>query len=418
MEKMKEVSEPLHPDFQKILTQFQKRYGKTLGSQYFHAWVNKLGLDDTKPYGWQEKFSWIQPFQIIRTDKSTLFYKVEAAFPLSSMNMNVYTEYELERAARTLIGKPVNMNHESHVLRGVTIQDAEYEGGAVEVLLRVLFNAGHGLGLKIQKMIATGEIVHVSIEASCLRGITQTPDGSVCKGLNFTGLALLTKDALPGIPLTRVLPVESLVEGVEIIEKEERKIENVEKGVTENSGLKAVEEKKEKKATKGKTVAEKVAKLKFDVSELKRLNKELTEKQDAAESLLEAKDKRMSEADANTARLERDIEVLNGKLEQLREIHTETVKENSSLTADHAGLKKRFEQLVKEHDSLVKCSEETSALLDQEREAHYESADENLRLTKQLTERNNEVLSLKTKVSGLTEKVKKNRRHARIIVKA
>jgi len=222
---MQKTSEPLHPDFQKILQQFIKRYGQEKGTQYFYAWVNKLGLDDTKPYSHsREKFQWAQShFRFIKQDPRAKYYKVEAAFPLSSMNRNVYTEFELERAARTLVGKPVNINHEGHTLNGVTIDDAEYEDGAVESLLKVLNNAGHGLGLNIQKMIEQGEIVNVSIEASCRRGIKTSPEGDVCLGLNFTGLALLTKDALPGIPLTRIVPVEAIVESFHVPEVEKMK---------------------------------------------------------------------------------------------------------------------------------------------------------------------------------------------------
>jgi hypothetical protein len=61
-------------------------------------------------------------------------------------------------------------------------------------------------------MIERGDIMQVSIEAACLRGTEETPEGSACKGQIFTGKALLTKDVLPGVPLTRIMPVEKLVE--------------------------------------------------------------------------------------------------------------------------------------------------------------------------------------------------------------
>jgi len=213
------VSEPRHPDFEKIYRQFMKRYCGSpdeeceRGKRVYYAWLNKLGLDDTKPYRKpQEKFNWAKSaFTYWKQDKQAKYYKVEALFPLSSMNYNVYTEDELVAAARTLIGKPVNLNHD-HVLRGITIVDAEYEDGAVECVLRVLKTAGRGLGLNICDMIDNKEILHVSIEAVCLRGIDYTPEGRKCKGLVFTGLALLTKDVLPGVPLTRIEPVEKIVE--------------------------------------------------------------------------------------------------------------------------------------------------------------------------------------------------------------
>ena len=51
---MEKIGEPLHPDFQKILRQFQKRYGDKQGLSYFWGWVNNLGLNPDKPYGWRE----------------------------------------------------------------------------------------------------------------------------------------------------------------------------------------------------------------------------------------------------------------------------------------------------------------------------------------------------------------------------
>ena len=227
------VGEPRHPDFEKIYRQFMKRYCGSedneceKGKRVYYAWLNKMGLDDTKPYRKpQEAFNWAKSyFKFIKQDETAKWYKVEALFPIVSMNRNVYTEDELIRAARTLIGKPVNLNHTDHVLRGVTIEDAEYEDGAVEVLLKVLKTAGRGIGKNICDMIDNGEILHVSIEASC-RTIKPVPIngeiGRKCEGLVFTGLALLTKDVLPGVPLTRIEPVEKIVENFTVTEENEK----------------------------------------------------------------------------------------------------------------------------------------------------------------------------------------------------
>jgi len=235
---------PRHPDFEKIYRAFMKRYCGSpdeeceKGRQAYYAWLNKMGLNDTKPYRKpQEKFNWAKSaFQYLKQDKNAKYYKVEALFPVVSMNRNVYTEEELIRAARTLIGKPVNLNHEGHTLKGVKIVDAEYEDGAVEVLLRVLKTAGRGLGVNICDMIDKGEILHVSVEASC-RNISLEPvDGEFgrkCEGLVFTGLALLTKDVLPGVPLTRIEPVERLVESFTV--KEGEKMNEKEKQEKEES---------------------------------------------------------------------------------------------------------------------------------------------------------------------------------------
>jgi len=199
------------------------------GKQVYYAWLKKLGLDDTKPYRRpQEKFDWAsKTFNLIKQDEDARYYKVEALFPTVSMNCNVYTEDELIRAARTLIGKHVNMNHTDHVLDGVEIVDAEFEDGAVEVLLRVSKDVEFN-GAKIVDMIDEEEIMHVSIEGACRTLNAVSVDGNLgakCEGLLFTGLALLTKDTLPGVPLTRIEPAESIVEGFTIKNQKEEGID-------------------------------------------------------------------------------------------------------------------------------------------------------------------------------------------------
>jgi len=41
---------PKHPDFKKIYARFTKQYGAKKGEDLYYAWLNKKGLDDTKPY--------------------------------------------------------------------------------------------------------------------------------------------------------------------------------------------------------------------------------------------------------------------------------------------------------------------------------------------------------------------------------
>jgi hypothetical protein len=206
-----------HRDFEKIYQQFLKRYGKEKGEQIYYAWLRKLGLDDTKPYGSQmwEDFRWAAGrIALYKTDGSARYYKVEALFPLESMNRNVYTEDELIRAARTLIGKPVSLNHEKP-LPGVEIVDAEYEDGAVECILRVE-------DPEIARKIDNEEILHVSVEADYREA--EAANGIKPKGLIFTGLALLTKDVLPGVPLTRIIPIEKIVKSFTFTEEEKEEM--------------------------------------------------------------------------------------------------------------------------------------------------------------------------------------------------
>ena len=194
----------MHPDYQKILKAFISRYGEKEGERLFWAWVNKLGLNPERPYGRREAFRWAEP-RLQALENGEGVYRVEALFPVESMNRVIYTEEELVRAARTLIGRPVSLNHEKP-LEGVEILDAEYEDGAVECLLRVE-------NPEIKNMIDQGEILHVSIEAEYREA--EVLDGLKPKGLVFTGLALLTRDTLPGVPLTRITPLEGLMETVE-----------------------------------------------------------------------------------------------------------------------------------------------------------------------------------------------------------
>ncbi|MEM4728027.1 MAG: hypothetical protein QXD04_07225, partial [Candidatus Bathyarchaeia archaeon] len=77
----------------------------------------------------------------------------------------------------------------------------------------------------IRGMIDQGEIIHVSIEADYREA--ELADGLVPRGLVFKGLALLTRDTLPGVPLTRIIPVEGL------IEQFEKEVEEMEKTETE-----------------------------------------------------------------------------------------------------------------------------------------------------------------------------------------
>ena len=246
----KNVKMPRHPDFEKIYQAFMWRYCKDQtecdeGKRIYYAWLKKLGLDDTKPYEYpqetREKFSWIQPhIQFIKEDDQAKYFKVEALFPLTSMNWNVYTREELIRACRTLIGKHTDLNHTAEILQEVQIVDADYEDDTVECLDRVL------KGSKALSMLEKGEILQVSIEADCLRGSELTPEGWTCQGLVFTGKAYLTKDVLPGVPLTRIMPVEKLVESFKGVtmgkEEKEQKTEKIEDPVPPISSTKPLTE--------------------------------------------------------------------------------------------------------------------------------------------------------------------------------
>ena len=213
--------EGLHPDFIKIRDQFVAHLKDVQkGIIRYVEWVRELGLDQGKPYGAtapKEAFAWVDKhveFNLWKEDKDARYWEVEAAFPLESMNLNVYTAEELQSAARSLIGKPTNINHEYELPMGkdrrdtVDIVAAEFEDDIVECIQRVGREARCHKGHLINDLIEQRKIIHVSLEAHCQYG---TGSKGECAGMYFSGLADLTKETLPGIPLTRMMPLESIM---------------------------------------------------------------------------------------------------------------------------------------------------------------------------------------------------------------
>lgn len=187
-----------------------------LGEARYAEWVKVSELDDTKGYYAQaaarakssESFEWAKfLLQFVKEDQDAKYYKVEALFPVESMNLDSppFTRDEVLQSARSLTGKPSDLNHDdSQLLEGVEVVAAQFEDDCVECLVRVP-KSSQLIGLIDRK-----EIVSVSIEGEWSHGIP----GS---GLVLTGLAWLTKQSkLPGIPLTRIVPVEQMVESFEV----------------------------------------------------------------------------------------------------------------------------------------------------------------------------------------------------------
>jgi hypothetical protein len=87
-----------HADFEKIHSAFLSHYRKDLklGESRYSDWVKSSGLDETQSYylqgaAWANKFrqsfEWANfLFQFVKEDKETLDYKVEALFPVESVN--------------------------------------------------------------------------------------------------------------------------------------------------------------------------------------------------------------------------------------------------------------------------------------------------------------------------------------------
>ncbi len=202
-----------HYDFVRIRNEFIKYYGAS-GEEEYYFWLHALKLNENKPYGLsQERFSFIKDqIQKLKEDIKNVYYKVLVGFPLTSMNGNLYTQDKLSAAAGTLINSfNLNLNHyPSLELPGVQYVAAKFEDGAVEAVLKVpkdtLVNLDLerkvyevGRGKPLFSYIDEGVIINQSLEAE------SNPE------FHFTGSALLTKDTLPGIPLSRIMPLETVV---------------------------------------------------------------------------------------------------------------------------------------------------------------------------------------------------------------
>jgi len=202
-----------HADFIRIQADFIALFGGGLGQVKYDDFIDQYGLDPTQSYASQltreclngvcESFGWAKPLiQYLKKDDQAKYYKVRALTATLSMNANDYSDLEeIERSARTLTWRPLNLNHDPRQMLPFPknrVDWAEYEDKAVEAIIRI-----DNEEKEIQDKLDNGEIVNPSIEGEP-RGGYRTEDGrKVPKWYNFTALALLQKDVtLPGVPTT------------------------------------------------------------------------------------------------------------------------------------------------------------------------------------------------------------------------
>lgn len=248
----KESIDEMHPDFEMVLTNYQKHYGEGEGAKKFSDWIEKYGLDPLKPYSNQaqlfeclggicEAFRWTEPLiQLYKADGDAKYYKTKALTANMSMNRRDYSDVKhLKAAAPTLTWRPLNLNHDHAKFLAfpeARVDWAVFEDNAVECVIRIPNEMG-----TVQKAIENGDIMHVSIEGEPRGGTGKSPEM-----YNFTALALLEKNmTLPGDPLTYLEPlflkeslgrslVESLrMEGIENVkemsETNSKRIEEIKK---------------------------------------------------------------------------------------------------------------------------------------------------------------------------------------------
>jgi len=193
----------MHEDFIIILKNFVNFFGEAEGTQRFKKFIEDYKLDQSKPYlvqvqlmrecinGICESFQWAKPLiQYLKKDDEAKYYKVRALTANISMNKNDYTNLEeLEKAARTLTGVPLNINHD-HNRRlphpESRVEWAEFEDNAVEAIIKI-----HNSQKRVQDALENGDILNPSIEGDPRSG-HRTSDGRfVPVWYEFTELALL-----------------------------------------------------------------------------------------------------------------------------------------------------------------------------------------------------------------------------------
>lgn len=430
-----------------------------LGVGKYNGFLKAYGLDDNQPYDYRqlnsmealglfppvhmlqvtaetpmESLSWIPEWKLnrIRLDTENEWYLIEACPPLISMNKNFYSKGELIQATRTLVGKGCNIDHYRSMMLDaefVEIDDAQYarveelriprEGypddifyyGVAECLVRVHKQAGKQYGLNLNKMLLATppEIYSVSIETRCKRGTKRVTNGYACLGMNFVGLAFLRrKKALPGIPLTSITHVEG------------------QQCSPQSHGLQFQGEQKMEKKQEGTDTSEprSTPKLELAISDLRRINRDLLEevqtkdaKIKALKGEIEAKEDRIQKVELSNQQIEKRANDAQSRLEELRTAHKGLVEKASDLRADNTRLTTQRDLMKNEQNTTDLALEDLRKEVEDWQNKHHDAAHENLKLTKQMTQRNNEIVDLKKKLEAARAAAQKARRVGRILVK-
>jgi hypothetical protein len=134
-------------------------------------------------------------------------HPVKTFHPEEWPNVRVYLEEELAKAAGTLVGKPLLLDHQ-RLLDGKVLE-ARYEDGAIKYVAELN-------DPEILEKIRDGGIKHVSVEYDW-RSLERL-DGVAPRGIEFVGLSLLEKYE-PGDPNASVMVWESVIGKLRLIKE-------------------------------------------------------------------------------------------------------------------------------------------------------------------------------------------------------
>jgi len=211
-------------DFERIYNSFLANYPtREEAETLYYDWLKVMKLDETRPYCQaRESYAWTRDnIQFIKENNTHKFYEVEVGFPTTSMNHNTYKKRDLVAASTRLKGKHPSLNHKSQFWfspknpqnrwGNIPIVDGRFHEGISKALVAVpkdmICPVCEG-DKRMVDLIDEKKIVNVSLEGECAG--EHCIDGS-CEGFYYTDppFTFLTTDVLPGIPMTRIKPIES-----------------------------------------------------------------------------------------------------------------------------------------------------------------------------------------------------------------
>jgi len=213
-----------HWDFERIYNEFCSIYPDlNEATNLYNEWLGVMQLDETLEYGQaRESYLWKrEDLQFVKEDALNKYYEVEVGFPTKSMNGNVYKKRDLIAASLTLKGKHPSLNHKDEFWFSpqnprnrwgtIDIIEGRFHEGISKALIKVPKDMICPIcnGKKMTELIDSRRIVNVSLEGDCKGGIC--PTTGECEGFFYTDppFTLLTTSVLPGIPMTRIKPLES-----------------------------------------------------------------------------------------------------------------------------------------------------------------------------------------------------------------
>jgi len=184
-----------------------------------------------------EAFRWFRDdFKTTSQIGSKIRIKGVALFPTVSRNNREYIEEELLRSARTLAGKPIDVNHEydrwlASEQRGVEpsfkghVLDADYEDGYIEYVAEVN-SSEYVAKLKDRDLVKNGQrteqwymekwgkkpIHGVSISANYRYNENDATEQKTPLGIQFVRLSLVEDPELPGVKGTTIELMETIRE--------------------------------------------------------------------------------------------------------------------------------------------------------------------------------------------------------------